>query len=573
MNTAMQRLARSLAIAAMPVATICLFVSMTIYLGNVAEFSSDLPSQLIFVLPYAISLVVAIGLAGFILSEAGRARYEALLCALTVLVWFQGNILVWNYGVLNGNHIDWMEGAWRGALDASIWAAVTGLAIFAWQRAGRGLLIAATAACAIQTLSAAITVIANPQVLQAKDVEANVEGRASVMRFSSNKNIVHILMDGFQSDIFARIVTDTAEHDFKADLRGFTYFDQHLGAYPYTQLTVPAMLSGKLFHNEEPVQSFIDKTMRGATITNSAIADGYEVDIVAPTSLRNVYVQGNYSNAYSISASGHVGASDYVRVDAAKLMDLALFRVVPHFAKALIHRDELWVFQASSQMNAYLQMQYFSDLAFLDELATEMSADRDVPVYKMIHVMLSHNPIVGNEDCEFDGRKSETTSVTTHARCGLLAVAAVLERMKELDIYDSSLIVLMGDHGAWARIQDFVVLGGVDGLTVAMATPVLAVKPPNSSNEFQYSSAPSSIIDVPATIADIAGFDPIFGGESVFSLAPGAARERRHLVYGYGINPNVEGYLNPMRELIVNGNPYKAESWQSGQRYLPADEE
>ena len=274
MKITMLRLVRSLAIAAMPVSTVCLFVAMAVYVGNSTEFASAFPSLLMAALPYSIALVIAIGLLNLVLTEKGQARFEAMLCGLAVLVWLQGNILVWNYGVLDGSNIEWMEGAWRGVVDTSIWVAVMSLAIFAYQKAGKVLLVAAIAAFAIQALSSTITVITHPEFLQAKNVELNVEGRSVIPRFSTSKNIVHILMDGFQSDIFAEIIADTSEHDFKADLLGFTYFDQHLGAYPYTQLTLPAMLSGKLFHNEVPVESFIGDTMRGTTIINSAFDSG-----------------------------------------------------------------------------------------------------------------------------------------------------------------------------------------------------------------------------------------------------------------------------------------------------------
>jgi len=563
---------KSFALAVISVTTIFVFATLSIYVGNSAEFTSSLPAVLLVVLPYAVALVVVMGLPGLVMTEQGRARYEAILCALAVLLWLQGNILVWNYGVLDGSNINWLDGAWRGALDIAIWVIVLWLATKAYQRVGKALFVAAVATLAIQTLSAGMTLVGNPEVLKARDIAANTEGRDAAMRFSASKNIVHIVMDGFQSDIFAAILANSAELDLKAKLRGFTYFDQHLGAYPYTQLTVPAMLSGKLFHNEEPVESFIGNTMRGETIINTAFAAGYEIDIAAPVALKNVYVQGDYSNAYGISSSGHVDAIDYARTDAAKLIDLALFRVVPHFVKALVHRDELWVFQATSQANAYLQMQYFSDLAFLDELTEGMSADRDVPVYKMIHVMLSHRPIVGNEHCEFDGRKPETReAVFAHARCGLVAVLNVLQRMQDLGIYDSSLIVLMADHGAWVPVDNFVSSDQVSALLVGMATPMLALKPPNANHEFRVSSVPSSIIDVPATIADIAGFESRFNGQPVFSIGADEARQRRHLVYGYGINPDADGFLFPMQEFVIDGNPYDAASWQKGSRFLPGE--
>jgi len=530
-----------------------------------------LPSLLAIISPYAGGLAVALALVGLVLPKRGQNRYTSLLSALAVLLWLQGNILVWNYGVFDGSSINWMTGIWRGILDISVWIAVLLLAIYGYRKLGKGLLIVALATLAMQTLSAMITLSSNTQVLRARDVVANLEGRTEVMRFSASENIVHIVMDGFQSDIFASILNDTKVRDFKSELRGFTYFDQHLGAYPYTQLTVPAMLSGKLFRNEGPVDTFIAQTMQGPTVINNAFAAGYEVDIAAPAALRNVYALGDYSNAFGIASSGHVSAQDIATIDAAKLTDLALFRVLPHFAKALVYRDELWIFQALVQSDAFLHLQYFSDLAFLDDLAAEMSTDRDTPVYKMIHVMLSHRPFVGNERCEFDGRKQGSRDeVTTHAQCGLLGVLNVLQRMKDLGIYDSSLIVLMADHGAWVPVENFESSTQVDALTVAMATPTLAIKPRDASHAFQVSNAPSSMIDIAASIAHLAGIDGGFEGQSVFSIAADEARQRRYFTYGYGANPDAKGYLFPMQEWLVNGNPYESESWQKIDRLLPA---
>ena len=563
-----------LAVAAIPVATVTIFISTAIYAGNTAEFSSSLPDLFAIILPYAAMLVVALALLGLLMTERGRARYVTIVSAIAVLLWLQGNILVWNYGVFDGSSIDWLSGAWRGLLDISIWVALLLLAIYHYQKWGKGLLLAAVATLAMQALAAAITIRGDSQVLQVRDMAADLGGRDAAMQFSASKNIVHIVMDGFQSDIFASIVNDTSERDFKSELRGFTYFDQHLGAYPYTQLTLPAMLSGKLFQNEIPVDTFVEQTMQGPTIVNAAYAAGYEVDIAAPVALRNVYALGEYTNAFGIASSGHVNARDFATIDAARLTDLAVFRVVPHFAKALVHRDELWLFQAVAQRKSYLHLQYFADLKFLENLAAEMSAERSSPVYKVIHLMLSHRPFVGNKRCEFDGRKGGSReAVITHAQCGFVRVLNVLQRMKDLGIYDSSLIVLMADHGAWVPIDSFESAALVSGLTVAMATPTLLVKPPNASHAFRVSHAPSAITDIPATIAGLAALQGEYAGESVFNIAEDAERVRHHLTYGYGVNPDAKGYLFPMQEWLINGDPYKSESWQQGNRYLPAGDD
>ncbi len=145
--------------------------------------------------------------------------------------------------------------------------------------------------------------------------------------------------------------------------------------------------------------------------------------------------------------------------------------------------------------------------------------------------------------------------------------------MKELDIYTSSLIVLMADHGAWVPVENLAASDVVKPLTVAMATPMLAIKPPGASNNFQISNVPSSVIDVPATIADLAGLNGQFDGMALFSVAADAPRKRQHRVYGYGINPDASGYLFPMQEYMIDGSPYDSQAWQKGRRYLPGGTE
>ncbi|NIO41950.1 MAG: hypothetical protein GTO41_18345, partial [Burkholderiales bacterium] len=81
-------------------------------------------------------------------------RYFAVLAGLAVLVWLQGNILVWDYGVLDGRNIDWISGAWRGVLDIAIWCLVLGVALAVYERFGNGLVKAVIGVLAIQVIAA-----------------------------------------------------------------------------------------------------------------------------------------------------------------------------------------------------------------------------------------------------------------------------------------------------------------------------------------------------------------------------------------------------------------------------------
>lgn len=555
-------------VAAISLLTVGLFVPLSIYGGNNNEFASSYLQLLLVYAPYLLSLSLVAGMLGLLMTATGSRRYKAMLSAVAVLVWIQGNILVWDYGSLDGRSIDWLSGSWRGILDLTVWAVVLAIAISAFERFGKVLLVAAVATLFIQVAgSATVLMFGNVQLNRTTNIDVDSSARDAIFRFSGSHNVVHIVMDGFQSDIFANILAEDGKRGVSDELRGFTFFRDHLGAYPYTQLTVPALLSAQLYRNQIPTDEFVRDTLQGETIL-SAVADaGYQIDVAAPVALANIYGLSDVDNVYGITQHSHVSEQDYIDNDSAKLIDLALFRVVPHFAKALVYRDQLWVFQGTNRNGSFLHLQYFSDLAFLKRLTARMSIDRNAPVYKMIHVMLSHQPTVGNEQCEYDGRRPlNRKNVTIQARCGLFAVLDVLRRMKELGIYDQSLIVLMSDHGAWVPVDTPPDVGAeptsVNGLTIAMATPVLAIKPPGEQTAFQVSNTPTSIIDVPESIADILNLDAEFEGESVFRLDSTTTRARAHMTYFYGQNPDAKGYLYPMHEYTITGNPFDPASWR-----------
>ena len=564
------------AIGAIPVLTICVFAPLALYAGNSGEFAASYDDLLGAILPYAAIIVAGFGLLGALLNGAPYQRSLAVVAALGLLVWLQGNILVWDYGVLDGQDINWFADAWRGVLDFAIWCIVLCVAFIGYERFGRVLVLTAVAAFGIQCIAAATTLASDASTLKTQlHIDSDGIAGEAITRFSRQQNVVHIVMDGFQSDLFSEIINEPDNADLKRQLQGFTLFQDNLGAYPYTQMTLPALLSSRLYRNDMPVDDFMSDVFKGDTILNAAFDAGFEVDIAAPIALKNIYSRGKHSHAYGITASDHVTMEDYIRNDAAKLADLSLFRVVPHFAKALVHREHLWVFQARMRSEAYLQMQYFSDLMFLSRLAEHMTVDRDAPVYKMIHVMLSHRPTVGNEHCEYDGiHKTTKANVIMQARCGLMRVIDVLRRMRDLGIYEQSLIVLMADHGAWVPVDPLMNeqdnRAGVNTMGVAMATPVLAIKPPGVMGNMRVSDAPTSVVDVPATIGDLLSLKAQFDGRSVFSISNEAPRLRRHLYYRYGVNPDAEGYLFPMREYLIYGSTLDASAWYFSARHLPA---
>ena len=74
-------------------------------------------------------IVGALAVLGFILPTRWFPRYVAGLCAVGVLLWAQGNLLLADYGLLDGVSLDLASHAWRTPLETGLWLGVLVLAV------------------------------------------------------------------------------------------------------------------------------------------------------------------------------------------------------------------------------------------------------------------------------------------------------------------------------------------------------------------------------------------------------------------------------------------------------------
>ncbi|MFQ5760387.1 MAG: sulfatase-like hydrolase/transferase, partial [Acidiferrobacterales bacterium] len=525
---------------------------------------------------------------GAILGEVGYRRYAVLIAAIGLLLWLQGNGLVWEYGLLDGHVIDWTHGMWRGWVDAGIWVAAIFAAIRFYRVVERPIIYLAASVFSLQLILLVSTGIQEADALQDKsDIRHSADTLGGILRFAPEKNVLHIVLDGFQSDIFETITGDKIEGErYRSALQGFVFYKENMGVFASTMTAVPALLSGQIYHNHIPKRAYIETVIGGKTILNSAFKAGYEVDIVGEQYMvGSVYAKGHYTNAYMIpnSYGYHTTEKGYELGDAAQLLDLTLFRLVPHFLKKYIHNEYLGVVQPLINDADYLKVWYFSHSAFLHNLAKNMSVGRTGPVYKYFHLMNAHSPQVVDGRCNYVGgvlpRNRQT--VTVQSKCSLDAVIKVLEKMKALGIYDDSLIILMADHGAGIDPYDLkpaVTENGdnavaIPPLIVSMATPLMAIKAPGVSGPLQISTAPASLIDTAATVNAILGLGDVFAGRSILELRPDERRVRGYYFHAWRRKDFSSDYVGPIQEYIVEGSVYDSAAWRKGVRFLAPTEQ
>ena len=565
---------RALAATAALAALVFLVVPASQYLGNLGEFrTAPLPLASTLLLPGALWVVIV--LAALRLRPRGDfSRYASMVAAAALLAWIQAYILVWDYGLLDGSTIDWGTPWWRGWVDGALWLAGLAAAARWHRRLGTPLATAACVLVALQAVPLATSAIAQRDALSLKAQRRFAATDLDAMaRFSTTRNVLHIVLDSFQADVFKDIVTGPGGAEVQATLPGFTFFEEHLGTFPATYLSLPVIVSGRPYRNEVPKSEYIDAAFGGTSILNAAHDAGFEVDLATDPLMLDLLMKGRFEHAY-------LTAQLPLAAEAARLLDLALFRLLPHALKRGVYNGQRWRVQPLVGQSDLMRFPYFTHNAFLAEITRRFTADRAAPVYKFFHLMTTHAPFVVNPDCSYVGkvvpRVRET--VTAQSRCSLAYVVGLLKRLQQAGLYDDSLVVIMGDHGGHvppARYQPGTVLeGGVEYALrpdlVALATPLMAIKPPGARGPFAISGAQTSMTDTAATIDALLGLNAGLPGRSM--LEAGSAAERRFYGYHWHKEDPASRYIELINEYTVAGSAYDVKSWHIGPTFLPPDE-
>lgn len=586
MSASAIRVGRQLAVALVLAAAAVVFLAFVtpagLYLGNRLEFTAPLPRLMLQYVPFVLPLALAGACLGALLPRAAFARASTLIATLLVLLWLQGNILIWDYGVLDGRAIDWSRNEWRGWLELSLWIGVLLLSDAFRARAGRTIFNVSIALVLVQASVVAISFAGSDSDRQQKP-PASDDVAGAMSEFSGSGDVLHIIADGFQSDVFHDLlVARPGGERVQRAFDGFVFARDHLGAYLYTHMSVPALLSGQLYTNQEPREAFLARAMGHQSILAAAHRAGYDVEIAAPAgALPSLYRRVAGARLLEIPVAEHANSWRSARDEALLLADLTLFRLLPHHAKRLVYNEQSWFLQLMFGSTLAEGATFFAHNALLRELAAKAKVGQSRPTYKLLHLMLSHNPMVAAPNCRYAGTVLPGTrsNVQVQAGCSLASIAVLLDRLRTLGIYDESTIVVTGDHGTWlapeALKRDEDAKRRLVGMAfsanyVGQAMPLLLFKPPRAHGPVQVVESPTWIVDTAATIAEAAHIPGDFSGTSVLRTR-NDVRPRRFLAYDYTRDEWLAPYLSEIREFIVTGPVQSDASWSRGETFAPPE--
>ncbi len=500
-----------------------IFAPLEIYLSNPGEFWYDAW----FLFPVCIRFFCALSLlslAAFsVLYLLGDRFYDfGLACYFWCFIgcYVQGNFGVKGLPPFDGTEINWAAYRTETIGSTVCWlllAVLTGVLLFLLKTAKFRRLVSAVSVFLFAILFSTLAVIGiNGGLFDQKQYVKFT--KTNQFEMSAEQNFIILLLDAVDEECFWQIWEQHPEYE--AAMADFTFYDNAMTGYAYTDHALPLMLSGEWYENTEPYEDYSMRVYRDAPIFNRLESEGYSLSLYDDELQFEVgTMEGEFDNMTYIKSTLHDPQLFATRQLKMVGMKYAPYLLKPFcwFDPAKLGHQEL---AASSE-----ELFVWKNKSFYDDIDSEEITFTDAKRFKLFHLMGAHVPFYYdrylNETEDADYFSCIESSMTT--------TIAYLEKLKEAGVYDNSIILVCSDHG-YNISGNAVNTPQRDENASGRQHPILFIKGLNEHHDLQISGAPVSYEDLAEA------YNRLLDGaasDAVFDCKEGDYRERRYLLYKY----------------------------------------
>ena len=273
-----------------------------------------------------------------------------------------------------------------------------------------------------------------------------------IMDLNSKRNVVVFLTDRLDASWMETELECYPE--LRNKLEGFTFYSNNVGCYTNTFPSVTDMLTNYQYSGEEWIDYFAD-AWNSETLPSRLHNNGYKVNLL----IDNLTT---YSSFDEISdqcdnirySSGNIDFNYFGPNGILRTMARFSFgKIYPYRAKNAFLGGMTADFSRDFYISKNEDIACFkgsvgidSDMGLYNYFCThQMKATCDQPTFTFIHLNFAHdeNEELASLDPSFDGTNDKAKNI----RGGFKLIEMYLDQMKKSGIYDTSTIILIGDHG------------------------------------------------------------------------------------------------------------------------------
>lgn len=522
-----------------------LYAPLELYFTNKDEFWYDIwvlaPIMLCVFLVFT-----GICIAGFgVLHKCGGKLFRAavlFLFSLFVCSYVQGNYFIKYLPVFDGRAIDWSQYAGVGRTQSLIlWCVVTTAVFFLFKKLQMERMYQV-----IQTVSICMLLLFLVTLSTLCITNQGLESKTNIcvtteheMELSKDRNFIILLMDALDGGAFSDMVVGNEETESIFD--DFTYYDNTVSAYPHTTYNVPFLLSGMWFENQTDGDAYFREVVTESPFFESLEDRGYALGLYEVDFDLDESTGARFENVgeYTKRVSSYTDFARWqIMLTGMKYapFDLKRFSFVNPNAF-----EDLRVLEGSG--NAFRDN---NNRDFYDMLMQEELQYREDKSFKFIHLWGAHPPYEYDKDLNY---LPEGGTLTQSVEACITLSDLYLEKLKNANVYDNSVIIIIADHGNGEYYEE-------DNMS---QHPVLLIKGINERHKFRVDNSPISFEDLQdAYVHLLDGRD----GQTVFTGLP-KERSRRFMWYDIKDDTHIVEYeqtgrAGDMNTTVPTGREFNA---------------
>lgn len=359
---------------------------------------------------------------------------HVVLLVIVLCLWLEGFLLNIGLPRLTGEK-DLFNSMQRLILDSAVWLVPLVAGLIFWRYLGKRLHILAPCLALCLGFGIADAYMSSPPKLPVTVTANQVLGK---IRFHPSNNVVVLLLDAMST----ALVKDFIEEEPKAkeELSGFVLFENNVQSGSSTQFSLPSILRGDMYTGGDPLQYQRETFNTGKSLPETFAAKSYHVYVSSflPIFNRLVDDESEALDASIAVAAAHVTPAMY---------GLFFVRFSPYALKNIIANNVGFVPNAPDKM-LYEGYSSYDALAYALFTAAVGQKSNNTPSFHFHHINGAHLPYITAAD---GGKLAESERFTLRglreqSEWTLRSIIQLLKAMKRAGMYDSSTIVLLGDH-------------------------------------------------------------------------------------------------------------------------------
>lgn len=458
--------------------TLVFYGPVSIFLPNAEEIWFGIGELMKIVLPVSLACFIALSLVLILLRKTAGSFLLKLLFGFSLAVYIQGNFINISYGtgVMDGSEIDWSRYTVYAVIDTLVWVVCIALPFILSKLESIKPSIKSTSI--IMLMSLFLTAVQLPAMVSQFITyvpNSNTELKVTDDKIFdlSGDNIIIIILDAMDEDYYEDYIKQ--HPDYIDGLNGFVLYSNTLASGSRTMVGVPSMFTGKPFRRENTYSEYLDKVWGEKNSISVLVDNGYTASVYADPM------------TYSSKAADYVDnfvldgpeASSHKTL-LKKIYKMDLFKFSPHLLKKKFWFNTSDFNEARDNGDTYSVYDPYFYSAFKEE---GFSVNEDMGKrFILYHLNGAHQPYSMNEEME----ESADATFESQVVGSFKGVEMMLDDIREKGVYDSSMIIITGDHG-----------------DVDMGDhPLFMVKMKGDNGEYRESALPVSLFDLPVLLAD-----------------------------------------------------------------------